>query len=99
MVVGELAGLSAEAEVCDGRDFEVLDLETLGPFVFGLVLEVELEGLVGEVGEASFGGNTGVTDSTSLISMLVDGTFQLPLQDEHTEHPASSFALPSLSLS
>jgi hypothetical protein len=98
VVVGELAGLSAEAEVCDGRDFEVLDLEALGPFVFGLVLEIELEGLVGEVGEASFGGNAGVTDSTSLFSMLVIGITQLSLQ-EHTEHPASSFALPSLSLS
>lgn len=75
MVVGELAGLSAEAEVSDGRDFEVLDLEALGPFVFGLVLEVELEGLVGEVGEAGFGGNTGVTDSASLFSILADGTF------------------------
>jgi hypothetical protein len=43
VVVRELACLGGEAEVCDGRDFEVGDLEALRPFAFGLVLELELE--------------------------------------------------------
>jgi hypothetical protein len=50
VVVCELAGLGGEAEVGDGRDFEVGDFEALRPFVVGFVLELEAEVFVLEVG-------------------------------------------------
>lgn len=65
-VVRELASLCREAKVRNGRDFEVGDVEALGPFILGLVLELELQGLVCEVGELGFGGNVGVTDAAGL---------------------------------
>jgi hypothetical protein len=66
VVVGEFARLGAEAEVCDGRDFEVWDFEARGPFVFGLVLQLELEVLVLEVGEFRFGRGLRVADAAGL---------------------------------
>jgi hypothetical protein len=97
VVVGQLAGFGGETEVGDGWDFEVLDLEALRPFAFGLVLQREAQVLVLEVGEARNGGYLGVADATSLeiISIaegLGDGNWR-------TEQPATSLALPSLSLS
>ena len=71
MVVGELACFGGEAEVGDGRDFEVGYLEALRPFVFGLVLEFEAEELVLEVGQARFRGDLGVTDAAGLGRLLV----------------------------
>lgn len=65
-VVAQLACLGAEAEVCDGRDFEVGDLEAQGVFVLGLVLQLELEERVLEVGQAGFGGDLGVADAAGL---------------------------------
>jgi hypothetical protein len=50
MVVCELARLGGEAQVGDGRDFEVRDLEALRPFVIGFVLEFEAQVFVLEVG-------------------------------------------------
>lgn len=66
MVVREFARLSAEAEVCNRRDLEVLDLEALRPFVDGLVLQLELEVLVLEVGEAGFRRGLRVADAAGL---------------------------------
>ena len=38
VIVGQLAGLGAETEVVDGREFEGTGLEAFGPFVGGFVL-------------------------------------------------------------
>ena len=56
VVVGQLAGLGAETEVVDGREFESTGLEAVGPFVGGFVLQFNPEGLFLVVGEADFGG-------------------------------------------
>jgi hypothetical protein len=66
VVVGKLAGFGGEAEVCDGWDFEVGDVEALRPVTFRLVLHLELEGLVLEVGELGDGRYLGITNATSL---------------------------------
>jgi hypothetical protein len=65
-VIAELARLGAEAEVGHGGHFEVRELEAEGVFVLGLVLQLELEELVGEVGEAHLGGDLGVADAAGL---------------------------------
>lgn len=65
-VVAQLACFGAEAEVCDGRDFEIGDLEARRVFVLGLVLQLELEERVLEVGQARFGGDLGVADPAGL---------------------------------
>lgn len=96
MVVGELACFGGEAEVGDGRDFEVGYLEALRPFVGGLVLQFEAQVLVLEVGQARFGGDLGVADSAGLSMLVREGIGVLWFL---TEQPATSFALPSLSLS
>lgn len=105
VIIVELASLSTEAEVSDGRDLEVGDLEALGPFVFGLVLELEAEEFVLVVGEAGDGGDLGVADAAGLactISYVLISWWRREVECEswgHTEHPATSLALPSLSLS
>jgi hypothetical protein len=66
VVVRQFAGLSGETQVCDGRDFEVGDVEAGSPFVDGFVLELELEVLVLEVGEFGDGGDLGVADASGL---------------------------------
>lgn len=70
VIIVELASLSTEAEVSDGRDLEVGDLEALGPFVFGLVLELEAEEFVLVVGEAGDGGDLGVADAAGLACTI-----------------------------
>lgn len=58
VVVAQLAGLGAEAEVGDGGDGRgLVGLEAQLPLVLGLVLELELEALVLPVREARFGGD------------------------------------------
>jgi len=73
VVVGELTSFGGETEVGHGRHLEILDLKALGPFVFLLVLEVELERFVGKVRETSFGRDSGIADTSSLsiISMCL----------------------------
>ena len=66
VVIGQLAGLSGETEVCDGRDLEVGDVEAGGPFVDGFVLKFELEVFILEVGEFGDGGHLGVADAAGL---------------------------------
>ena len=56
VVVGQLAGLGAESEVVDGREFEGTGLEAVGPFVGSFVLQFDSEGLFLVVGETDFGG-------------------------------------------
>lgn len=68
-VVRELARLGGEAQVGDGRDLEVGDLEAEGVLVFGLVLQLELEERVLEVGDAGFGGDLGVADAAGLDTL------------------------------
>lgn len=71
VVVGELARLGGEAQVRDRRDLDVGDGEALGPSVLGLVLELELEGFLGEVGQARLRGDGGVADATGLLNFVV----------------------------
>lgn len=104
VVVGELAGFGAEAKVGDRWDFNVGNLETLRPFVILLVLELDLECSVLEVGEAGFGGGIlVVAETASLIHIHVSDTFRGVLRGENifrrTEQPAASLAFPSFSLS
>jgi hypothetical protein len=66
VVVGQLTGFSGETEVRDGRDFEVGNIEACCPFVDGLVLELEFEVFVLEVGEFGDGGDLGVADASGL---------------------------------
>lgn len=70
VVVRQLTSLRRKAEVGHRGHFVVLDFEALGPFIFLLVLQLELEGLVGEVGKAGFRGDSGITDTPGLCSML-----------------------------
>lgn len=70
VVVGELAGLGGEAQVGNRRDFEVGDIEALGPVIFGLVLQLELERLVLEVGELGLGGDLCVADAAGLMTQI-----------------------------
>jgi hypothetical protein len=65
-VVAQLASLGAEAEVRDGRDLEVGDLEAGRVFVLGLVLQLELQERVGKVGQTGLGGDLGVADAAGL---------------------------------
>jgi hypothetical protein len=71
MVVAEFAGFGGEAEICDGGYFEVRDLEARGPFVDGFVLQLELEVLVGEVGEFGDGRDLGVADASGLEHIVL----------------------------
>lgn len=66
MVVREFTSLGGEAQVCDGWDFEVLDLKACRPFIIRLVLQFEAQVLILEVGQAGFGGDLSITDSASL---------------------------------
>lgn len=70
MVVAELTRLGRETQVCNGGDGNVRvgggQLETIGPRVLGLVLQVQTEGLVLEVGEAELGGDRCIAETTSL---------------------------------
>lgn len=67
VVVRELACFGGEAEVCDGWDLEVGDLEAGGPFVFGFVLELEAQVFVLVVGEFGNGRDLGIADAASLF--------------------------------
>lgn len=88
MVVTEFAGFRAESKVGDVGDLRrVVDLEAGCPLVFFLVLEVELELLVLDVGETHLGGDTGVSNATSratcqlrllTIVVLVVGAVAVP---------------------
>ena len=66
VVVREFTRLGGKSEVGDSGHFVVFNLEAFGPFVLLLVLQLELEGFVGEVGEFGFGGDLSVADSTGL---------------------------------
>lgn len=71
MVVAQLTSLSGETQVSNRRNSDVgvlgVEVEALDPGILGLVLKFQGEGLVLEVGETGFGGNGGVTETTSLI--------------------------------
>ena len=69
VVIGELARLGGETDVGNGWDLEVWNFEALGPLVFSLVLQVEFEGFILEVGEPGLGGDLGVADTTSLVTV------------------------------
>lgn len=66
VVVAEFAGFRAESKVGDVGDLgRVVDLEAGCPLIFFLVLEVEFELLVLDIGETHLGGNAGVSNATS----------------------------------
>ena len=65
-VVAQLTRFGGEAEVGDGGDGDGAELEAGGPVLVGLVLQLELERGVLEVGEAGPGGLRGAPDPSSL---------------------------------
>lgn len=75
MVVAQFARLGGETQVGDGgdRDAGILgsQAETIGPGVLRLVLQVQGERLVLEVGETKLGGDRSVAESTGLEIALV----------------------------
>lgn len=75
MVVAQFACLGRETQVGDGgnRDAGILrsQAEAIGPGVLRLVLKVQGEGLVLEVGETKLGGDRSVAESTCLEIALV----------------------------
>lgn len=70
MVVTQLTGLSGETQVSDGGNGDVrfvgIEGEAVGPRVLGLVLEVQGEGLVLEIGQAQLRRNGGAAETTGL---------------------------------
>lgn len=66
MVVGQFTSFGRETKIGHRGYFEILNFEALRPFIFLLVLEIELERLVGKIGEAGFGRNPGVANTSSL---------------------------------
>ena len=70
VVVAQLAGLGGEAEVGDRGDGDVgvrgIQREAVVPGVLRLVLQVQGQGLVLEVGQAGFGGDGGASEATGL---------------------------------
>lgn len=97
MVVTELTGLSGETEVGHRGNGDVgifgVEGEAFRPGVFGLVLELQRQRLVLEVGKAGLGRDWGAAETTSLKRMLVMLSTATPTQ--LTEQPANSLALPS----
>lgn len=75
VVVAELARLGRKTQVCDGGDGNVRvcggQFETVGPCVLRLVLQVQTEGLVLEVGETELSWYGCVAETTSLGFILV----------------------------
>lgn len=75
VVVAQFACLSGETQVGDGGDCDAAILgsqaEAVGPGVLGLVLQVQGERLVLEVGETKLGGDRSVAESTGLEITLV----------------------------
>lgn len=98
MVVAQLAGLGGETQVSDGGDGDVglvcVKGEAVDPRVLGLVLEVQGEGLVLEVGQAQLGRDRSAAETTGLENISWE-SHKGSIVSERTEHPASSLALPS----
>lgn len=71
VVVAQLAGLGGETQICDSRDGDVgvcgRQLEAVGPRVFRLVLQIQAQGLVLEVGETKLGWDGSIAEATSLV--------------------------------
>jgi hypothetical protein len=71
VVVAQFASLGGETQVSNRRNGNVrvlgVEVEALDPGVLGLVLKLQGEGLVLEVGETGFGGNGSVAEAASLI--------------------------------
>lgn len=65
-IITQLPGLRRETQVGDGGDGDGAELEAGRPVFVGLVLQLELERGVLEVGEACFGGLCGGPYSASL---------------------------------
>lgn len=70
MVVAQLTGLSGETQVSNGGNSNVgfvgIEIKALDPGVFGLVLQLEGQGLVLEIGETGLGRDGGVAETASL---------------------------------
>lgn len=97
-IITQLPGLGRKAQVGDGGNGDGAELEAGRPVFVGLVLQLELERGVLEVGETCFGGLCGGPYSASLsFPQLI--FFPGLYGTTHTEHPASSLALPSFAWS
>lgn len=74
LVVGDFAGLAGEAQVGHGWDGDIglggVQGKTVGPRAIRLVLQVQREGFILEVGQACLRGDFGVADSAGLRQML-----------------------------
>lgn len=71
MVVAQFTSLGGETQVCNSRNGNIgvcgRQLEAVGPRVFRLVLQVQTQGLVLEVGETKLGWDGSVAEATSLV--------------------------------
>lgn len=63
MVVGQLASLGGEAQICHTGDGHVARLEAQDPLVFLLELQFQLQALVLEVRQTRLGRDTGATNA------------------------------------
>lgn len=82
MVIAQLAGLGGETQVRDGGNGNVgilgIESEAVGPGILRLVLQVQRQGLVLEVGEAELSRDGGVAQAASgaasqLVGLAVVG--------------------------
>jgi hypothetical protein len=97
VIVSQLTSFGGEAQICNRRNFDLRpEPEAVVPLIFCLVLDVESEVPVLEVGEAKLGRKVLVSYATGLVMLI---RFQSWWSRVHTEQPASSFDLPSFSLS
>ena len=76
MVVTQLTSLGGETEVSNGWNGDVgfvgVEIKALDPGVFGLVLQLEGQGLVLEIGETGLGRDGGVTETASLEKSICE---------------------------
>lgn len=72
MVVTELTSLRGETQVSHGGNGNVgvfgMEFKAWGPGVFRLVLEIESQRMVLEIGQAGFGGDGSASKTSGLIS-------------------------------
>ena len=70
VVVCQFTGFGGKTYIRNGWDLEIFNLETLGPFIYSLVLDFEAEKLVLEVRKARLGRELGISNATSLVETL-----------------------------
>ena len=104
VVVAQLTRLGAEAEVGDrGDGGGFVGLEAEGPFVLGLVLQLQLQVLVLEVGQPELGRHAGAADTPgraagelAILAVLLLVVRRMPVADhghDEGEHHAGPVVL------